>query len=435
MSDVGVDVDVDVVVVGAGYAGLIAARGLLDGGRTVQVLEAADRVGGRAMTVTSAAGTAVDLGGQWIGRDHVKMRALADEFGVPLFPTHTRGETLVRHRGRDVSLFSTTGVAVGAAFARLAAAERLGLGARDDRTLAEWLAKVEPRQARRLLEVVLGEVTATDPETVSVRAVAEGIRAAGGLREVFGVEGGAQDALLTGGAGGLAEAVATALGPVVRLNQPVVGIARDGGGVTVSTPYGATRARRVVVTTAPPVAKAIAHRPALPESRELVQRDTFMGTVYKAVVVYDTPFWRADGYSGELFALDGPVPSAFDVSPPGGRGHLCVLVPGRGARHLDDLTEEARRVTVLAELARHFGEPARHPMSFHEKSWHRDAYVLGGYMALPRPGSFEDVRTAGAEPVGRVHWAGTETSPRYGGYFEGAVLSGERVAEEVLAAL
>ncbi|MFF2777403.1 flavin monoamine oxidase family protein [Streptomyces sp. NPDC058052] len=429
------DVDVDVVVVGAGYAGLIAARALLNSGLTVQVLEAADRVGGRAMTVSSAAGTAVDLGGQWIGRDHVKMRALADEYGVSLFPTHTDGKTLIRYRGRDVSLLSATGVAVGAAFIRLAAAERFGLGARDDQTLAMWLAKVGPRRARRLLEVTLGEVTATDPESVSVRAVAEGIRGAGGLREMFGVEGGAQDALLTGGAGGLAESIAIDLGAAIQLNQPVTGIARDGGGVTVSTPYGATRARRVVVTTAPPVAKAIAHRPALPEARELVQRDTFMGTVYKAVVVYDSPFWRADGYSGELFALDGPVPSAFDVSPPGGRGHLCVLVPGQGARDLDGLSEDVRRSAILAELARHFGELARHPLSFHEKSWHRDEFVQGGYMAWPRPGSLEGVRTAGAEPVGRVHWAGTETSSRYGGYFEGAVLSGERVADEVLAAL
>ncbi|MGW5780640.1 flavin monoamine oxidase family protein [Streptomyces sp. NPDC003863] len=429
------DVDVDVVVVGAGYAGLIAARSLLNSGLTVQVLEAADRVGGRAMTVTSAAGTAVDLGGQWIGHDHVKVRSLAEEFGVSLFPTHTEGKALIRHRGRDVSMFSATGVAVGAALTRLAVAERFGLGARDDQTLAMWLAKVGPRRARRLLEVALGEVTAADPESVSVRAVAQGIRGAGGLREMFGIEGGAQDALLTGGAGGLAEAIATELGPVIQLNQPVLGLARDGAGVTVSTPYGASRARRVVVTAAPPVAKAIAHRPALPEARELVQRDTFMGTVYKAVIVYDSPFWRADGYSGELFALDGPVPSAFDVSPPGGRGHLCVLVPGRGARNLDNLTEGTRRATVLAELARSFGELARHPVSFHEKSWHRDEFVLGGYMAWPRPGSLEAVRTAGAEPVGRVHWAGTETSPRYSGYFEGAVLSGERVAEEVLTAL
>ncbi|MFC9490076.1 flavin monoamine oxidase family protein, partial [Streptomyces hydrogenans] len=157
--------------------------------------------------------------------------------------------------------------------------------------------------------------------------------------------------------------------------------------------------------------------------------------VYKAVVVYDSPFWRNDGHSGELFALDGPVPSAFDVSPPGGRGHMCVLVPGRNARDLDNMTEEARRAAILAELARHFGELARHPVSFHEKSWHQDRFVLGGYMAWPRPGSLEGVRTAGADPVGRVHWAGTETSPRYSGYFEGAVLSGERVAEEVLTVL
>ncbi|MFD5124109.1 flavin monoamine oxidase family protein [Streptomyces sp. NPDC058385] len=425
--------DVDVVIVGAGYAGLVAARNLLGSGLSVRILEAADRVGGRAMTVTSSAGTAVDLGGQWIGKEHVKMRALADEFAVPLFLTHTQGKTLIRHRGRDVSLFSMTGLAVGRAFLRLAAAERFGLGARDDQTLGEWLGRVGPRRARRLMEIAMGEVIATDAELVSVRAVAEGIRGAGGLREMFGVEGGAQEALLTAGAGGLAEMMATELASVISLSHPVVDISQGESGVTVSTPHDVTRASRVIVSTAPPVANSITHRPALPEWRERVQRNTFMGTVYKAVVVYDSPFWREDGFSGELFALDGPVPSTFDVSPPGGRGHLCTLVPGQSARNLDKLSPVTRRATILSGIARHFGEPARHPLSFHEKSWHQDEFVHGGYMAWPRPGALNDVRNVGAEPVGRVHWAGTETSPRYSGYFEGAVLSGERVADEVLA--
>ncbi|MGW4286953.1 flavin monoamine oxidase family protein [Streptomyces sp. NPDC004673] len=427
--------DVDVVVVGAGYAGLVAARDLLRAGVSVRVLEAADRVGGRALTVTSSAGTAVDLGGQWVGHDHAGIRALAAEFGVASFPTHTTGKDLIREGGRDVALLSPTGLGAGAAFLALAAAERLGIGAREDRTLAEWLSMVLPRQARRFVEIVLGEVTATDADLISFRAVAEGIKQAGGLCEMLGVEGGAQEALLSGGAGGLAASMAAGLGPVVELNRPVSQIVRDEDGVTVHTPHGETRARRVVVTVPPPVAKSITHHPALPEARELVERDTFMGTVYKAVVVYDSPFWREDGLSGELFALDGPVPSAFDVSPPGGRGHMCVLVPGRQARELDRLDDATRRATVLSALAAHFGEPARHPLSFHEKSWHQDEFVGGGYMAWPRPGSPADMRRAGAAPVGRVHWAGTETSPEYAGYFEGAVRSGERVADEVLAAL
>ncbi len=424
----------DIVVVGAGFSGLVAARELQRKGLSVLVLEAADRVGGRAMTVYSAAGTAVDLGGQWIGHDHSRMRALARECGIPLFPTHPKGRMLVQEEGHSFSPFSLTGLVAVAALARLALMASTGLGMRDDRTLADWLAGIGSRRARRVVEIALSTVTATDLDQVSLRALGDVIKASGGLVEMLGFKGYAQDALLTSGAGGLAEALAAGLRPAIMLNRPVLEIQHDDSGVTVRTPQETIRARRVIMAVAPPVARAIAHQPALPEPRARLQRDTFMGTIYKAVIVYDSPFWREQGLSGELLCLDGLVASAVDISPPGGPGHLCVLLPGRAAHALDGLDAEARRDAVCNALATHFGESARSPLSFHDKAWHQDEFVLGGYVAWPRPGSFDAVAAAGSAPVGRMHWAGTESASRFKGYLEGAVRAGERAAAEVLAA-
>lgn len=426
--------EVDIVVVGAGFSGLVAARELQRKGLSVLVLEAADRVGGRAMTVKSAAGTAVDLGGQWIGHDHSRMRALARELGIPLFPTHPKGQMLIQEAGHSYSPFSLTGLVAVMALARLALMAHTGLGMRDDRTLADWVAGIGSHQARRVVEIALSTVTATDLDEVSLRALGDVIKASGGLVEMLGFKGYAQDALLTSGAGGLAEILAAELGPAIMLNRAVLEILRDEEGVTVRTSQETIRARRVIMAVAPPMAHAIFHQPPLPEARVQLQRNTFMGTIYKAVIVYDTPFWRGEGLSGELLALDGLITGAVDISPPGGPGHLCVLLPGQAARALDGLDDEARRDAVCNALATHFGERARLPLSFHDKAWHQDKFVLGGYVAWPRPGSFDAVAAAGSGPLGRVHWAGTESASRFKGYLEGAVCAGERAAAEVLEA-
>lgn len=425
---------VDVVVVGAGFSGLVAARALRNAGRSVRVLEAADRVGGRAYTVSSAAGTPVDLGGQWLGRGHLRMEALARDFGMSLFPSHTTGRMLVREAGRPVSLLSLSGMAAVLALLRLDLMARTGLGVRDDRTLAEWLLGVYPSRARRLVEIATSALTSTDPQRISLRAFTATLNTSGGLFKMLRFKGGGQESLLSGGAGGLASALARELGADLRLGQRVLELVRDDTGVTVRTADQVLRAGRVVIACAPPVAQAIQHRPALPEPRARAQRDSFMGTIYKLIVVYEQPFWREAGLSGELLLLDGLLSAVVDISPPDGPGHLCALVPGQAARELDALDAKQRRDLLLATLARHFGERALRPLSFHEKSWHLDPFVLGGYLAWPKPGAYAALAAAGAEPVGRLHWAGTESASRYAGYFEGAVRAGERAAAEVLAA-
>lgn len=305
----------------------------------------------------------------------------------------------------------------------------------DGRTVAQWLGTVPGRRARRLLEVLVTVSTCADPDRLALGAFGDLIRYQGGLATMLATAGGAQESLVVEGAGTLALRLAEQLGPRVRTGSRVLAIHRDERGVTLRTSTGAVRAARVVVTVPPPVAARIEHEPPLPAARARLERRTHMGSVYKAIAVYHRPFWRDRGRAAELVLLGEPGGGCFDTSPPGGPGHLCVLVGGPAARALDGLDDRERRTVVLGPLAPHLGPEVLDPVSWHEKSWHLDEHVGGGYAALPNPGDRAGHFPVACAPVGLLHWAGTETASEHAGYVEGAIEFGERAAREVREAL
>ncbi len=425
---------VDVVVVGAGLSGLVAARELRRTDRDVVVLEAADRCGGRSLAVTSSLGSRLDLGGQWIGADHHRLIALADELGATRYAMHTGPVPTLVDGPRRVRLASPRVLIAGAALGVLDLLRRTRGGAgRDTTTVADWLRRV-PGRGRRLLEVLALVSWTADLDRISVRTMTSLIRGQGGLGHMLSTKGGAQEALIVEGAGSLVECLTEELGTTVRTGTPVTAILRDDDGVVVRTAAGELRARRVIVSVPPPMARHIRHEPPLPEARHALERESFLGTVYKAIAVYPAPFWRSTA-SGELIMLDHPGCAVFDTTAPGGPGHLCFLAGGPAARALDELAPDERRTALLARVAAHLGPEVLAPADWHEKSWHLDEWAGGGYIALPEAGARSGTVPMACDPVGRVHWAGAETAKDHPGYLDGAIESGQRAAREVLAAL
>ena len=425
--------DASVVVVGAGLAGLTAASELRRHGIDVLVLEAADRPGGRAFAETSPPGSRLDLGGQWLGHDHHRVAALAAELGVTPFPMETSALALpsVIDGTRRVSLLSPSLLVASLVLLGVGALSQVGTPRRwNSATVDSWLQRVPGRTARRLLEVIASISWTADLDRFSVHAMAEMIRSQGGLRTILSTKGGAQEFLLIEGAGALVDGLVAELGDRVVTGRPVVAISREEGGVTLRTAAGDVRADRVVVTVPPPMAARIAHDPPLPPDRAELEQGTYMGSVYKAIAVYERPFWRSRP-GRECIVLSKPGCAVFDTTAPGGPGHLCVLVGGPEARELDRLDVAARRDAILGPLSSHLGPEVTTPTSWHEKSWHQDEFAGGGYVALPKPGFFGGLATMSARPVGNVHWAGSETAAHHPGYLDGAVESGQRVALEV----
>lgn len=158
------------------------------------------------------------------------------------------------------------------------------------------------------------------------------------------------------------------------------------------------------------------------------------GSVIKISVVYDEPFWRADGLSGQSVAPGSPATITIDACTDTGRpGVLCVITEGPIARRIGRLDEAERRKAILDALVGRFGDKAGSPVEYIEQDWSTERYSGGGMLSHVPTGVLTQFGPALREPCGRVHWAGTESSALMCGWVDGAVRSGERAANEVMA--
>jgi monoamine oxidase len=448
-------VDVDVVVVGAGIAGLTAARDLVAAGRSALVLEARDRVGGRVHGRTLIDGaTVVEAGGQWIGPGQHRMERLTRELGLETFRTYNEGEHLLRfgaHQARYRGTIPRLGPVVLAdmgqaqsRFDRLARRVPLDAPWAADRaadwdamTFETWIRRnARTEKARNLLRLYSAAVFAAEPRDFSLLHALFYTHSGGGVDTLAGTADGAQQDRFVGGSQLVPEGL-TALLPddVVRLGAAVRRIEQRADAVTVLADSVLATARHVIVAIPPTLAGRIAYAPALPGARDQLTQRVPMGSVIKTNVVYDEPFWRADGLTGQATGDEGPVKIVFDNSPPDGSpGILLAFLEGEHARRLNRVPAAERRAAVVGSLVRFFGPRAERVVDYVELDWAEEEWTRGCYGAHLPCGVWSEYGPALRQPVGRVHWAGTETATVWNGYMDGAVQSGERAAREVLVA-
>ena len=441
----------DVVVVGAGLAGLSAARLLVAAGLDVTVLEARRRVGGRTLTRWTSDGTLLDVGAQWIGPTQDRIAALAASVGVTSFPSFDSGDHVVVRAGkrwRAAGLFDAdeqlrqTVTAAWRALDEAAAQVPLeapwtaaDAAAWDAQTAESWiLAQTGSEPARELLRMSIRGTHAIEPREVSLLHVLFHLHAAGGLGRVVATSGGAQDSRFREGAQAVSTRLAGELGDRVVLGAAVREVEQDGAGVRVEAGDHQVSACRAILALPPTLAGRIAYRPAMPGWRDQLTQRVPMGSVIKFHAIYDEPFWRPDGLSGQVVADSGAVRFTYDNSPESGRpGVLVAFVEGDDARRLGREDAAERRTVVLGELAAHLGGRAGRPRELVEQVWADEEHSGGCYAGYFPPGVWTSYGAALRAPVGRLHWAGTETATVWTGYMDGAVRSVERAAAEVLA--
>jgi len=445
----------DAIVVGAGLSGLVAARDLSRAGKSVLVLEARDRVGGRTWTKASN-GRHFDMGGQFVSPTQDRIIALCKEFGLRITPSAVDGDSLFE-RSADVlryqGVLPDKGVAEADLTAFASAVETFeGLvqevgaatpwahpraGELDAVTFAAWYKARTPSPfVDDFMRVVVRSVLGLEPEEVSVLCFAFYSAQGDSFSTLIGTQGGAQDSWIRDGAQTIALKLAAQLKERVVLETPVTGVTQSEAGVRVAHARGTVEARQMILAVPPMAAGAVAFKPWLPPERVELQSRMPMGAYAKVIAVYDKRFWRAKGLNGFFASMKGPITSSFDESDPDGAyGAVLGFIAGDHARAWRKADAAGRKAAVLQQLARLLGPEALSPVDYLEKDWVDEPWTRGSPVGIPAPGALSRSGAALRAPVGAVHFAGTEAAEHWTGYLDGAARAGEAAAKAALLRL
>jgi monoamine oxidase len=438
----------EIAIIGAGLAGLTAARDLRRAGcESFVVLEARDRVGGRTLNHDLGKGYFTEAGGQWIGPGQTAVADLARELGVGTFPNYWQGKTTLlggsaratvamegsfgteRTLTRELEEMAKS-VPSGAPWKSPRAAEF------DAMSLGDWLAKKNIAPEDQLGWTLGASLTGgTAPARLSLLHWLSMVNSADCIYErLEAIKGGAQETRIAGGSQILSIKMAQELGDKVRLSTPVLRIENwQNGPVAIHTPNGVIRARSVIVALSPPLCNQIAFDPPLPEKRREMQRRWPASTpARKTAHVYKKAFWRDKGLNGWIVQAKGPVMWAYDNSPEDVSFGVINAFVSNSALPSDPKAAEAELSRIYAQA---FGEEALHPVAYYDHDWGKaDKWTLSCVSPMP-PGFLTKYGEGLHPPAGRLIWSGTETADIWAGYMDGAVRSGHKAALQALQEL
>ncbi|KZL85935.1 flavin-containing amine [Colletotrichum incanum] len=470
---------VDVVIVGAGLSGLRAATELHKHGLSYVVLEAMDRVGGKTLTMpASSQGGVVDVGAAWINdTTQAEMYRLGKQFGFELVEQWATGLNLFQNSDKETVSFpyGSMPFPIREAFIKLASIiERSNL---DEPWSGPDAVRLDSLNCQELVEKEVGgelggillnmlsrSLLGVESDEMSALFLIDYIKSGTGLENISSdCKHGAQylrnrqgkflrldlrepniglslPKFIGNQTYSIRLAESLILGSV-KLSSPVKKISQSDSVCKVETVSGKIfNCKKVLLSVPSTLYPVIDFQPDLPHTKKVLS-ESKLGYYSKTILVYKEPWWRHAGLSGSISTTDGPVVFSRDTCVPDDRQYsiTCFHVGEPGRRWSKLPTQEERQAEVLSQFNAVFStivDNVPEPINIIEKEWTKDEWAMGA----PNPVMVQGVITSDAgkairEPFGNIHFIGTETSIVWKGYMEGAVLSGIRGAQEVIAIL
>jgi monoamine oxidase len=441
----------DVVVIGGGLSGLSAALYLQKGGAKVVVLEARDRVGGRTCT-QEVDGLPCDVGGAYVGPTQDRVLRIAKDLGIDTYCVNMKGKSVLNVEGK---LSHYEGTVPSLPFLSLLDLNHLirastelsetippdqpwnapNAATWDKMTVDQWIQQVGfTSTAKTVYGGGAASVLCSEASEISFLYWLWYVRCAHGLKRLVDTENGAQERKFIGGSQSISDALAKQLG-CVRLGRAVNKIQWTESGAEVRTSEGESyTAKYVIVALAPALYNRLGFEPPLPEHKAQLAQHMPMGSIIKTIMFYKTAFWRDKGLNGTSFNDSGPVIYTLDdCEEDGSHPALMGFVLANSARGWSQVSEQDRMQAICQQYALIFqSEEALYPIKYVEKNWSAEEFSGGCYVGVMGPQVMTQFGKFIREPVGPIHFAGTETATNWAGYMDGAVQAGERAAHEIL---
>ncbi|GAB7361490.1 hypothetical protein MBLNU230_g1546t1 [Neophaeotheca triangularis] len=448
----------DVIIVGAGLSGLQAAWSAKQAGLSTIVVEARNRVGGKVWSEPTLGGLGkADLGAAWVNTNHQpRIAAYLRQFGLETVEQRLTGTAVVQVKKGEREEFPfgitpnfTPDEKRNLEFIRdhiEAESQSPGPPKQEDDqvTLDQYVRKLgATAQTAQMVNIWSRVMHGVESTEQSAAWFIDYCRRNKGLLAIRkdDPDGGNYQRLFAG-TQSIAEGVADLLGREnIRLGSPVASIANDKNHVTVTTNNGDVfSARKCIISMPSTMLKDLNFSPPLPQRLREVTNSTILGHYNKSILIYRKPWWREAGYNGFVMSFDSPVCLGRDTSiDDKGLYMLTCFVNGANGEAWSKLYPHQRRKSVIDQVAFLYGQgpdsEVYRPVEVFDQIWKHEKYSQGALAPIHALGHYTGYADVYGKPTGNVHFVGTEYSPEWKGYMEGALCSGEIGAGEVAESL